>query len=95
MRGPTATGSSNFRRRAALPAKPHTHLVVGGGVMGVATAWELARQGASVTLVEAAEIACGASGGFGQRGVRANGRDLRELPLMAMAYEIWVPLAGD
>ena len=61
--------------------------------MGAATAWELARQGHEVVLFEAAEIACGASGGFGFRGVRANGRDLRELPLMVLAYEIWPGLA--
>lgn len=71
------------------------HAVVGGGVMGLATAWELARRGESVVVYEARDVASGASGGFGQRGVRANGRDPRELPLMAMAYEIWPQLADD
>ena len=37
----------------------------------------------------------GASGGKGKRGVRANGRDLRELPLMRMAYERWPALQGE
>ena len=67
--------------------------MVGGGVMGVATAWELARRGEAVVVYEAQGVACGASGGFGHRGVRANGRDLRELPLMVLAYELWSELA--
>lgn len=65
------------------------YVIVGGGVFGVATAWNLAMRGASVVVLEAREVAAGASGGAGKRGVRANGRDLRELPLMARAYEMW------
>ncbi len=37
-------------------------VIVGGGIIGAACAWELARRGASVTLVERAELAAGASG---------------------------------
>jgi sarcosine oxidase subunit beta len=70
-------------------------VIVGGGVYGAGVAWELARRGAEVTLVEAQQIASGASGGLGQRGVRANGRDLRELPLMRLAYELWPSLAAE
>lgn len=69
------------------------YVVVGGGVYGSAVAWGLARDGASVTLVERNTVACGASGGPGKRGVRANGRDPRELPLMRIAYDIWPSLA--
>jgi len=69
------------------------HVVVGGGVYGCAVAWGLSRIGASVTLIERNTIASGASGGPGKRGVRANGRDPRELPLMRAAYEIWPELA--
>jgi sarcosine oxidase, subunit beta len=70
-------------------------VVVGGGVYGAGVAWELARRGAEVILIEAQQIASGASGGLGQRGVRANGRDLRELPLMRLAYELWPSLAAE
>ncbi|WP_211210250.1 NAD(P)/FAD-dependent oxidoreductase [Actinopolyspora halophila] len=70
-------------------------VIVGGGIYGCATAWHLARQGADVHLLEAATIASGASGGFGKRGVRANQRDLRELPLMRTAYDLWPRLADD
>jgi D-hydroxyproline dehydrogenase subunit beta len=37
-------------------------IVVGGGVIGASCAWEAARRGLSVTLVERAELAAGASG---------------------------------
>lgn len=37
-------------------------LIVGGGLIGCATAWHLARAGASVVLVEAGDINAGASG---------------------------------
>lgn len=64
-------------------------VIVGGGVYGLATAWTLATRGASVLVLEAGDVAVGASGGLGKRGVRANGRDIRELPLMREAYELW------
>ena len=70
-------------------------VIVGGGIYGVATAWELATRGAEVLVLEATDIAAGASGGVGKRGVRANGRDLRELPLMRMAYDRWPRLAAE
>jgi sarcosine oxidase subunit beta len=66
--------------------------IVGGGIYGCGTAWELARRGAEVLLLEAKTIASGASGGPGSRGVRANGRDRRELPLMRLAYALWPAL---
>lgn len=67
-------------------------VIIGGGVYGCATAWELASKGAEVCLLEANTIASGASGGLGSRGVRASGRDVRELPLMQEAYDIWPTL---
>lgn len=68
------------------------YVIIGGGVYGCGVAWELARQGVEVMVLEADEVAGGASGGLGKRGVRANGRDLRELPLMRLAYEQWPTL---
>lgn len=68
-------------------------VIVGAGVYGSALAWELARRGREVLVLEANAIASGASGGPGRRGVRANGRDVRELPLMHRAYEIWPTLS--
>lgn len=67
-------------------------VVVGGGVYGTAIAWGLASRGVEVLLLEAQTVASGASGGPGRRGVRANYRDHRELPLMARARDIWPDL---
>ena len=71
------------------------YIIVGGGIYGCTVAWQLAKRGADVLLLEANTIASGASGGLGERGVRANGRDLRELPLMHLAYDIWISLHAD
>lgn len=70
-------------------------VIIGGGVYGVATAWHLASRGARVLVLEADDVAAGASGGLGRRGVRANGRDLHEVPLMVDAYERWSRLHED
>ena len=67
-------------------------VVIGGGIVGSAVAWGLARRGGEVVLVERDNVASGASGGPGWRGVRANHRDIRELPLAARAYELWPAL---
>ena len=42
-------------------------VIIGGGVYGCGTAWELAKQGAEVVLLEANAIASGASGGLGRQ----------------------------
>jgi sarcosine oxidase, subunit beta len=73
----------------------YDYVVIGGGIYGCAAAWELARRGAQVVVLEARTVASGASGGLGKRGVRACGRDPRELPLMRLAYDLWPALAGD
>lgn len=69
-------------------------VVVGGGVIGSAIGYELARQGVAVTLVEAATIAAGASGASAG-GVRQQGRDLRELPIALRAIRRWPHLAEE
>ena len=66
--------------------------IVGGGIYGAAVAFWLAEKGAEVRLLEARQIGNGASAGPGRRGTRANGRDIRELPLARMAHDIWPSL---
>lgn len=76
------------------PADPADVLVIGGGIIGAAVAYELARKGRTVTLVERSEIAEGQSGrnwGF----VRQQGRSPAELPLMTAANRRWAGLEDE
>jgi sarcosine oxidase subunit beta len=63
-------------------------VIVGGGISGAATAYEIARAGHSVTLFEARSLAAMASG-WTLGGVRQSGRDPAELPLAQAAVERW------
>lgn len=67
-------------------------VIIGGGVMGCAIAYELAMRGVPVTIVEQREVAASASGASAG-GVRQQGRDLRELPLALKAIPRWPGLA--
>jgi len=69
--------------------------VVGAGMVGVSTAWHLVRRGHSVVVLERSSVASGASGGLGERGVRANARDPAELLLARRALEMWPTLAAE
>lgn len=63
-------------------------IVVGGGIMGAATALFLRRRGVSVALIERGLIGQQASGvNFGN--VRRQGRFLPQLPLANRSREIW------
>lgn len=70
-------------------------VVVGGGVYGAALTYELVVRGSSVTLLEAGRLAARASGGPGKRGVRANGRNSRELSLAREALARWPRLSAE
>ncbi|MEZ4532460.1 MAG: FAD-binding oxidoreductase [Thermomicrobiales bacterium] len=69
-------------------------IVVGGGISGVAAAYELARNGVSVTLLERDELA-GMASGWTLAGVRQSGRNPSELPLAAAAVARWPELAEE
>ncbi|WP_051298085.1 NAD(P)/FAD-dependent oxidoreductase [Brevibacterium album] len=74
----------------------YDYIIIGGGVHGCAAAYHLAASGAgSIAVIETATLAAEASGGRGKRGVRANRRDLREMPLMREACELWPTLADE
>ena len=63
-------------------------VIIGGGVIGGACAYNLARAGVSVMLLEKNEIASAASGGSAG-GVRQQNRAAAELPLAMAANPIW------
>src|SRR3982074_2308008 len=68
--------------------------IIGGGISGCAAAYELARSGARVTLLERGGIASMASG-WTLAGVRVSGRHPAEIPLAHAAIERWAGLSDE
>ncbi len=66
-------------------------VIIGGGISGTAAAYELARAGVRVTLVEKGMLASMASG-WTLAGVRQSGRHPAELPLARAAVRRWMTL---
>ena len=69
-------------------------IIIGGGISGTAAAYELARTGANVTLLEKGSLASMASG-WTLAGVRQSGRHPAELPLAKAAIQRWVALNDE
>ena len=69
-------------------------VVIGGGIMGCATAYELAKKGQSVILLEKGFVGAEASGRNGG-GVRQQKRDPAELPLAMASVKIWQGLRDE
>jgi sarcosine oxidase subunit beta len=69
-------------------------VVIGGGISGTAAAYELARAGARVTMLEQGSLASMASG-WTLAGVRQSGRHPAELPLATAAVARWEQLAEE
>lgn len=69
-------------------------VVIGGGISGTAAAFELAKRGVSVTLLERGDLASMGSG-WTLAGVRQSGRHPAELPLARAAVERWQHLGDE
>lgn len=71
-------------------------VIVGGGIIGCATAYYLSKVGESVIVLEASDhIGNGGSSRNGG-GVRQSGRDPRELPLAMYGIEkLWPNLSQE
>jgi glycine/D-amino acid oxidase-like deaminating enzyme len=63
-------------------------VIIGGGIIGVSTAWFLAKQGINVVLCEKGHIA-GEQSGRNWGWVRQQGRDTREMPMIVESLRIW------
>jgi sarcosine oxidase subunit beta len=68
--------------------------IIGGGISGTAAAYELAKTGARVVLLERGDLASMASG-WTLAGVRQSGRHPAELPLAQHAVRRWERLAEE
>jgi sarcosine oxidase subunit beta len=75
-------------------SRPTDVVIIGGGISGAAAAYELAGDGARVTLVEQGDLASMASG-WTLAGVRQSGRHPAELPLAIAAVARWATLADE
>lgn len=85
--------ASPVRFAAALPSRADV-VVIGGGVIGVMTAWFLRERGLSVVLCEKGRIA-GEQSSRNWGWVRQQGRDPGELPIMVESLAIWKRLATE
>ena len=87
------TWSGTFRPPDGIPETADI-VVIGGGIIGVSTAWFLAKQGIDVVLCEKGHIA-GEQSGRNWGWVRLQGRDPRELPMMLESMRIFSGLEDE
>ena len=89
----SATWSGAITPPDAIPESADI-VIIGGGIVGVSTAWFLARQGVNVVLCEKGFIA-GEQSGRNWGWVRQQGRDTRELPMMIESIRIFSELEEE
>ena len=69
-------------------------VILGGGVIGVMTAWYLAELGFAVTLCEKGRVA-GEQSSRNWGWIRQQGRDFAELPIMMESMSLWRSLSQE
>lgn len=71
-------------------------IIIGGGIIGCATAYQLAKKGVSVIVLEADDSIGNGGSSRNGGGVRQSGRDPRELPLAMYAVQhMWPTLSEE
>ncbi len=85
--GPSITP---VRSDTALPPRVDV-VIIGGGIVGAATAYFLAKKGISVALLEKGQVA-GEQSSRNWGWCRQQNRDQRELPLMKESMALWATL---
>jgi len=83
----SSTWERPFAPPESCPQKADV-VIIGGGIVGVSTAWFLAKQGVDVVLCEKGHIV-GEQSSRNWGWVRSQGRDRRELPMMIESMNIW------
>lgn len=79
--------------RAPLPVRTGV-VVIGGGIIGLMTAWELTKRGIQVVLLEKGRIG-GEQSSRNWGWIRTQGRDPAEIPIMQEAAAMWRQMAKD
>ncbi len=87
----TQTWSKPLEPPESIPASADV-VIIGGGIVGVSTAWFLAKQGVNVVLCEKGHIA-GEQSGRNWGWLRQQCRDAREMPMVVESMKIWLPTA--
>ena len=73
---------------------PADVVIIGGGIVGVSTAWFSRQKGIDVVLCEKGHIA-GEQSGRNWGWVRVQGRDSREIPMVLASMRIWEGLKEE
>lgn len=93
QRPPWDAPLDQFEAPPPLPTRTDV-VVIGGGIMGAATAYELAGKGASVVLLEKGRVG-GEQSGRNWGWTRQQARDEDELPLMQASIRRWAQLETE
>ena len=88
-----ASDSSPVSWRDPLPAAVDV-VVVGGGVIGISTAWFLVKSGLRVLVCDKGRVA-GEQSSRNWGWIRQQGRDADELPIVIDSVNSWESLAGE
>jgi glycine/D-amino acid oxidase-like deaminating enzyme len=89
----SSTWSQQLQPPGTFPASADV-VIIGGGIVGVSTAWFLTQQGVDVVVCEKGHIA-GEQSGRNWGWVRQQLRDTREMPMIVESLKIWRTLAAD
>ena len=85
--------ASPIQFTASLPQQTDV-VIIGGGIIGVMTAWFLAKQGIKSVICEKGRVA-GEQSSRNWGWIRQQGRDPDELPIMIEAGRIWQTLSKE
>jgi len=88
-----STWTGPLNKPEAIPEAADV-VIIGGGIVGISTAWFLSKQGISVVLCEKGHIG-GEQSSRNWGWVRQQSRDVRELPMMIESMRIWRGLADE